>query len=265
MPARFLVLAVVFAWSSVATTWASEAVSAAAPAAPAWSVTVGAGALTAPSYPGASSRTAMPLPFIEVKYRRALFLSPFTGLGFNAIATRRAQAGVAVLPDFGRSDSSSDRLRGWGDIGAGASLKVFGRYSLGPVALVADVRQQVGAGGGTLLGGGLTSMVPLARRLAVMPTVKLTWASARHSDAYFGIDAGQSAAALAHGTSLPAYAADAGLRDAALSLAAALRLDDRWSLQALLRAELLLGDAAASPLVERRFQPTAGALVAYRL
>lgn len=264
MPARFIVLAVVLVSSAVAEATRLEA-AAAEPALPDWSVTVGAGALTAPSYPGASTLTVMPLPFFEVTYRRVLFFSPLTGLGFNAIATRRAQAGVAVLPDFGRSASSSDRLRGWGDIGGGASVKVFGRYSLGFGALVGDVRQQVGAGNGTLIGAGFTSMIPLSRQLAVMPTLKLTWASARHSGAYFGIDGLQAAAALAQGLSLPVHAADAGLRDAALSLVAVFRVDDRWSVQALFRAERLLGDAAASPLVERPFQPMVGALVAYRL
>lgn len=262
MPARFRVLAVLLVATPAA---AAEAVDAAPPVRPDWSVTVGGGTLVVPSYPGASSSTLMPLPFVEVKYRQMLFLSALAGLGVNAIATRRVQAGIAVLPDFGRSASSSDRLRGWGDIGAGAAIMVFGRYSLGPASLLADVRRQVGAGDGTLIGAGVTSMLPLARRIALMPTLRLTWANGRHSRAYFGIDASDSAAALAHGMSLPAYSAGSGLRDASLSLVAVARLDDRWSVQSLLRAEILLGDAAASPLVARRFQPTAGMLLAYRL
>jgi len=52
------------------------------------------------------------VPFLDVRYRNLLFLSPLTGLGVNAIATDRAQLGVAVLPDFGRSASSADVLRG---------------------------------------------------------------------------------------------------------------------------------------------------------
>jgi outer membrane protein len=131
--------------------------------------------------------------------------------------------------------------------------------------LLGDLRRQMGAANGTLIGAGVTSMVPLSRRVAVVPTLKLTWANARYSRAYFGIDASQSAAALAHGASLPVYSAGAGLRDASLSLLTVVRLDDRWSVQSVLRAEVLLGDAGESPLVERRFQPTAGALLTYRL
>jgi outer membrane scaffolding protein for murein synthesis (MipA/OmpV family) len=207
----------------------------------------------------------MPLPYVEVKYRQSLFLSPFAGLGVNVIATRRLRAGIAVLPDFGRSASSSDRLRGWGDLSAGANVAVFGSYSLGPFSVLGDVRRQLGAGDGTLVGAGATSMIPFARHLVVVPTVKLTWADARYSRAYFGIDENQSAAAVAYGTALPVYSAGAGLRDVAFSLMTIVPLDERWSVQSLLRAELLLGDAASSPLVTRRIQPSAGAFVAYRL
>jgi outer membrane scaffolding protein for murein synthesis (MipA/OmpV family) len=207
----------------------------------------------------------LPLPFVDVRYRDLFFLSPLAGFGVNAVATRRLRVGVAVLPDFGRSASSTDRLRGWGDIGAGANLRVFGMYSLPAVTLLADVRRQLGAGSGTLVDAGITRTFPLARHLVLLPTATVTWSDARYSRAYFGIDGSQSAASLAQGRALPTYAAGAGLRDAALTLLAIVPLDDRWSVQSVLRAEVLLGDAAASPLTEQRIQPTFGGFVAYRL
>ncbi len=193
------------------------------------------------------------MPFLDVRYRNLLFLSPLTGLGVNAIATDRAQLGVAVLPDFGRSASSADVLRGWGDVGPGASAKLFAVYSLGLVALLADVRHQLGAGNGTLVDGGVTTTLPLARRLI------------RYARAYFGVDANQSRAALAYGQALRTFSAGAGLRDAALALAAIVPIDPRWSVHALFRGEFLLGDAASSPLTGSRVQPTFGGFLAYRL
>jgi MipA family protein len=271
MPSRLLAL-VALLWplpvAVAAAPTPPEAVVAAPPTPPVradWSVTVGAGVLVVPAYPGASSSRLMSLPFVEVKYRQRFFLSPVTGVGFNAIATRRLQAGVAVLPDFGRSTSSSERLQGWGNVSSGVKVKAFGRYSLGPVSLLADVRRQFGAGDGTLIDAGVTSMLPLARRVFVVPTVKLTWANARYSRAYFGVDASQASAALAHGTALRVYSAGAGLRDAGLSLLGVVRLDERWSVLSFARIEILLGDAAASPLVVRRMQTSAGGLLAYRL
>jgi outer membrane scaffolding protein for murein synthesis (MipA/OmpV family) len=264
MSTRFLVLAaLLFALPAMAATeeTAANGVVAASPVPPDWTVTVGGGAVAVPSYPGASSTTLMPLPFIDVRYRDRFFLSPFAGIGVNAIATRRLQVGVAVLPDFGRSDSAADRLRGWGSVGAGANLKAFAVYSVGPFALMADARRQIGAGDGTLIDAGLSTTLPLARHLLLFPSAMVTWANARYSRTYFGIDANQSAASRA----LPTYAAGAGLRDAALSLMAVVPLDERWSVQSLVKAEILLSDAASSPLTERRIQPTFGGFVAYRL
>ena len=266
MQLRALVLAMLLrAMSAAAAEDGAPNGAAAARFVPDWSVSLGAGALALPSYPGAASTRLMPVPLIDVRYRQVFFLSPVAGAGMNAIATRRVQVGVAVLPDFGRSASSADRLRGWGDIAAGASTKIFGKYSFGPIAVVADVRRQFGAGNGFLVDAGVTSMLPLARHLILFPTATVTWADARYARAYFGIDANQSATALALGSALRSYSAGAGLRDTALSLFAVMPVDDRWSVQSLVKAEILLGDAASSPLTEQRIQPTFGAFVAYRL
>lgn len=230
-----------------------------------WSITLGAGAMTAPSYPGAASSHVMPVPFFEVQYRQRVFVSPLSGLGVNVIATPEVQAGVSVQPDLGRAASSADRLRGWGDVSPGADFKVFGMYSLGRLGLVADVHRQLGAANGTLIDGGVTSMLVHARHLMLSGTAAVTWADGRSTRAYFGVDANQSAAALAQGVKLRTYSAGAGLRDAALTLVAIVPIDDRWSVQSMVRAEILLGDAAASPLTETRVQPTVGGIVAYRL
>src|SRR5262245_1524572 len=115
MSNRFPVLAaLLFAMPAVAVPEEGAEIEAAParPVRPDWTVTFGRAAVVAPSYPGASSFTLLPLPYIDVRYRDRFFLSPFQGIGVNAISTGRLQVGVAVLPDFGRSDSAADRLRG---------------------------------------------------------------------------------------------------------------------------------------------------------
>jgi len=112
---------------------------------------------------------------------------------------------------------------------------------------------------------GLTGMLPLLRRLVVSATGTVTWANARYTRSYFGVDAEQSATALSFGSVVPTFAAGAGLRDASLALSAILRLDRHWSVQSIARTEVLLGDAGRSPLTERRMQLTFGGFIAYRL
>ncbi len=102
-----------------------------------WSFTLGAGALLTPSYPGAASTKVVPLPFVDVRYKDRIFLSPIAGLGVNVLAVPGARLGVSLLPDLGRSASQGNRLRGWGDISAGADVKLFGELRvLGPLAVL---------------------------------------------------------------------------------------------------------------------------------
>ena len=231
-----------------------------------WSFELGAGALALPSFPGASSTKVIPLPWVDLHYKDLFFLSPISGLGVNFVAVPGARLGVALLPDFGRSASDANRLRGWGDIGRGADLRLFGQLRvIGPVAVQASVRRQLGGGNGTIVDGGLTGEVRLLPHLIVTATGLVTWANARYTQAYFGVDAAQSATALSFNNVVPTFAAGAGLRDASLALSANLRLDDHWSLQSIFKTEVLLGDAGRSPLTEQRLQWTVGGFIAYRL
>jgi MltA-interacting protein MipA len=159
---------------------AAAAASPERPPASDWSVAVGGGALALPSHPGAASLRVLPLPFVDIRYKDVLFLSPIAGLGVNALSVETARFGVAFSPDFGRSASSSDRLRGFGDISAGAMVKVFGTYSVGPVALLADVRRELGGGDGTLADAGVTTTMPILPRLLLSATATLTWADAQY-------------------------------------------------------------------------------------
>jgi outer membrane scaffolding protein for murein synthesis (MipA/OmpV family) len=206
----------------------------------------------------------LPLPFLDVRYRETFFLSPIAGVGMAVPIASRFRLALAMLPDFGRSSSSADRLRGWGGIGAGASAKLSAMYLLGPVTLLADVRHQLGAGNGTLVDAGASTTFPIARRLILTAVATLSWADARYMRAYFGVDPGQSSSALREGVTLASYSAGAGLRDGTLSVLSIVPLDEHWSLQGMVRTEFLLGDIAASPLIERRLQAMFGGFTAYR-
>src|SRR5262249_37825337 len=148
-----------------------------------------------------------------------------------------------------------------GGVAAGAHLRASVAYGVGPIGPLLAARRQIGAGNGTLVDLGVSTTLPLGRHLLLLPSAMVTWADARYGRTYFGVDANQSAIS----GGLPTYAAGAGLRDAAFALFAIVPLDEHWSVQSLVKAEMLLGDAASSPLTERRVQPTFGGFVAYRL
>src|SRR5262249_5867512 len=112
-----------------------------------WAVTVGAGAIAAPEYPGSASLRILPLPLIDVRYGNRFFLSPL-GTGVNLIADRELRLGVSVMPELGRTADAARRL---GRIGPAAEAKLFAETSTGPMGFVADVRHQLGGADGTLI------------------------------------------------------------------------------------------------------------------
>jgi MipA family protein len=218
----------------------------------AWTVTVGAGAIAAPAYPGSASLRTLPVPLVEARYGDRFFLSPL-GTGVNLVAERRLRLGVSVAPDLGRG---ADAVRGLAGIGPAADAKLFAEVGLGPVGLLADVRHQVGGGNGTLADAGVQAHAPLPG-VFVSAAAMLTWADGRYMRSYFGA-AGTPAG-------LRSFTPGAGLREASLSLMAFHRFDEHWGAQALARAALLLGDAAASPVAEQSVQPTLGGFLTYKI
>jgi len=229
-----------------------------------WALSLGGGVLALPSYLGSSSILFLPLPFIAASYKDSVFLSTFDGLGVNFVTAPRVRIGVATPPELGRWASSSDRLRGWGDISFAVSAKLFARVEIvEPIALIASVRRQLGAANGTLVEAAASSTFPRTRHFIFSTTASVTWANALYMQSYFGVTPAQSAMAASYGELVPAYAASAGFRDAALTLSATVPFDRHWSLQSVVLVRLLLGDAQHSPVTERRLQPTFSGFVAY--
>ena len=213
-----------------------------------WTVAVGGGAIAAPSYPGSGSYRIIPVPFLDLRYGNRFFASPL-GTGINFVAERQLRLGVSVAPDLGRG---ADSVRGLAGIGPAADVKLFAVVGAGPVGVLADVRHQLGGADGTLVDAGLTTTLPALPGLLVSATGLVTWADRQYMRSYFGSGPGP-------------FAAGEGLRDASLALMAYYRFDEHWGAQALARASLLLGDAAASPVTEHRLQPAVGGFVTYKL
>jgi outer membrane protein len=229
-----------------------------------WEASLGAGVGAAPSYPGSSSLRVLPLPFIEVKYADRFFLSVFGGVGVNVIALPALHLGLALAPDFGRSEGSDARLSGWAHIDPGAVGRLFAQIRLGPLLAVSNLRHELGASSGTLVDLGLNSMLPLGRHLILTGGATLTWADGQYMREYFGIGPSQLAAARADRVTTTLFVPGAGLRDVALLLGVIVPLDQHWSVNAYFRGTILLGDAAGSPVAQQATQLAVGTVLSYR-
>jgi len=229
-----------------------------------WDVSIGAGVAAAPSYPGSSSLRVLPLPLIDVKYADRFFLSVFGGVGVNVIALPALRLGVALAPDFGRSEGSDARLSGWAHIDPAAVGRLFAEVRLGPLLAGSSIRHELGASSGTLVDLGLNSVFPLGRHLMLTGGALLTWADGRYMREYFGIGQSQLAAARADHVTTAPFVPGAGLRDLALSLGVIALLDEHWSVNTFFRGTTLLGDAAGSPVAQQALQLATGTALAYR-
>ncbi|RQP21339.1 MipA/OmpV family protein [Piscinibacter terrae] len=192
------------------------------------------------------------------------------GLGWS-VDSQDTSFGIALSGDAGRVDSDdrssglagkrpgSARLAGMGTIASTPVLAVFGSVKLGGLPLSASLRQATGSHKGTLLD--LATAIPwrVNPRTTLSLSPSLTWADSRYNQAYFGVTAEQAAR-----TGFKAYNAGAGLKGAELAFGAEVELAKNWQLQGQVKVERLMGDAARSPIVERKTQVGTGLVVAYR-
>lgn len=231
-----------------------------------WTVIVGAGIGIAPEYVGSKDMHASALPLIDMTYRSERYGSfqagVLSGLRWAPIDTPFVTAGFAVSYDGGRSDKKrggafspgSDHLRGLGEIKGTA---VYGAFASAVVAGVQVGAQAFKAPSGHGSGGAYGSVevgFPYALDESISLTVKpsLTWADSRHMQAYFGVTAEQS-----RNSGLRTHTAGAGLKSYGLGLEVQAQLNKQWAVMTGASIERLAGDAANSPVVQRRDQPQA--------
>ncbi|MBY0563269.1 MAG: MipA/OmpV family protein [Hyphomonadaceae bacterium] len=243
-----------------------------------WRVTIGAGALYAPSYEGDDDYRFSALPSIEVEYDDVFFASVQNGVGYRIINTPTLRAGPIARLKFSRDEDGSqtfavsgedtDDLRGLGDVDASFELGGFMEFELGPVTLGAEARQAVSGHDGFVadLSAELSNRsVVLGQNVmfSIGPRARLV--SDAYSETYFGVNSAQSAA-----SGLPVYEAGGGLHSYGIgaSVIAPLSQDRRWALVGIAGLDRLSGDAGESPLVQQRGaeeQFTLGLLLSRRL
>jgi outer membrane scaffolding protein for murein synthesis (MipA/OmpV family) len=222
-----------------------------------WSVTLGAGLAAAPRYPGASSERARPVPLVAIDYDDRLIVGPL-GIGLVALHWQAFRAGPVLGFEGGRRASDDPRLTGLGDIPRTASAGLFAAYGQGPITISATARQAISHTGNGFRGLlRIEAHHPFGRtRLAFGPD--LEFGNSEFQQTWFGITPGQSAA-----SGLREYTPQAGINTVGLHAGLTYRASAHLLWRAFARVSDLTGDAARSPIVERRTQFVIGAGIAY--
>jgi outer membrane protein len=223
-----------------------------------WSVTLGGGLASVPSYAGADTHHVRLVPLFLIRYDD-VFLGPF-GLGWSAINAGGFRAGPVLGYEGGRNETRDPELYGLGDIPRSITGGVFAIYHFAPFEVGATVRQAI-----THSGNGLTGLVRFHYRAALIPHKldliagpHIEFSNGEYDRTWFGVSPTQSAQ-----SGLPVYTPGGGVRDVGLRASLDYFATQHVILRGFAEVKKFSGSVADSPIIENRSQSFFGAGFAY--
>ncbi|CAJ0807998.1 MipA/OmpV family protein [Ralstonia flaminis] len=225
-----------------------------------WSIAVGPSVYVAPKYPGAKSSFVFPWIDQEIEYKHRYFSKGMDFLGAYLANDDTWQVGGNFQFDpTWRHVHDDARLNGLGNVNATVRAKAFAQYTVSFLTLSTDAEQDIlGNRQGLIANADVYASAPLGRWLFSLGS-GVSWTNGQYMRTFFGVNGGQSAA-----SGLPVFATHAGVRDIHFNAIVTCKLDDRWTANGSLTVARLRGDAADSPITQRRQQTTAMASLTYR-
>lgn len=219
------------------------------------SLVLGAGVAYVPEYAGADKNRVVGLPFIERTFDNGFFLSTMRGAGFQT-SVEGVDLSAALTYGGGRKDhkttfSGSDALKGMGDIDGSVQAVLGVGYKLGTVGLNFSTTQNLAH-----RENGATYTLGASMPLYISDTDHFSLGAAavygdnKHAQTYFGVTAAQSAT-----SGYKAYTAKAGFETAGITANWRHVIDKNWSVNTTVGVTRVLGDAADSPLTQRKTTP----------
>lgn len=223
-----------------------------------WDVIVGAGAVFKPKYEGSDEFKISPIPFVSATFFDRLTIDP-TGLDLKAYQHGPLKFDVNLGYDTGRSADDADTLRGMGDIDFGVNVGGKATVSYGPVDFFASVAKTLGGSDGLLGTVGAKVTAPVTEHLILGAEASATFADKNYMESYFGVDMGQSRDSGYH-----EYKAGAGAKSVDFGVSATYLINKNWVVRGEQKVGILLGDAADSPIVRDKAQPSTMLMLGYR-
>lgn len=212
---------------------------------------VGLGASVSPGYEGGKEYRVRPLPLIN--YRNgSLFVSSDGSLprvGLRMPLGSQWSAGVFAGMRTGREASDYDRLDGMDDIHFHATYGGFLNWENERWNVGTTVTQAARQGYGTRAELSASYMLWRGGAHTVRVGASTQWGSHDDMETWFGVSRAES---LRSNGNLRDYSAGAGFRSATAFVSWRYALGGQWSVQSTLGLRTLFGDAADSPIVERK-------------
>ncbi|MGT2453103.1 MipA/OmpV family protein [Cupriavidus basilensis] len=225
-----------------------------------WKISAGPGIYVAPKFPGARDSLIYPIIYQDIDYKGRFFSRGFDFLGIYAVNNDIWQVGADFQFDpTWRKSKDDSRLNGLGDVNMTVRARAFAQAQVSFVTFSADVAQDIaGQGQGLIANGDILFSLPAGKWLFTLGP-GLTWTNSKYMQTFFGVTADQSAR-----SGLPTHAVGAGLREWHANGIVSYEISRNWSALGSVTFARLQGDAASSPITERRQQWTGMAAVTYR-
>ncbi len=262
-----ILLLLSFAWTTALTSATAYAQQAPAEVGGAHGM-VALGAGVVPEFDGAGDVRPFPFATADIRWRGVNFQLRGNGARVDLVSDPRFAAGPVIGPRLPRQDVDG-RLGRLPEIGTAVEAGGFVGYRIGGdargqgwVQLELSVVHDVSDTHDGLLATASASYAAVQRRdLFLSFDLRTTWADAKYTRTYFGIDAAGAAA-----SGLAPYRPGSGLRDVGGGVTAGYWFDRHLGVIAHASAGYLIGDAADSPVTREgsRWQPIAGLMLAYR-
>jgi outer membrane scaffolding protein for murein synthesis (MipA/OmpV family) len=223
-----------------------------------WTLIIGAGATYEPEYEGSDEFEVGPFPVVVFTYGEWLEIDP-RGVTITAFEQNGFALAGTVGYESGRDEDDGDRLRGLGDIDFAATVGAKASYTWNGLEIYGTIDQTID-GSESLIGTiGAEYTTAVTERLILGAGIEAVVANDKHMEAYFGVNAAQSA-----NSGLAEYKAEAGLKRVDVSASATYMLTENWLVRGEAGVGILTGDAADSPIVEDDLQPSTSLFVGYK-
>ena len=218
---------------------------------PGYKFSIGAVAGFVPAFEGSSDYRFRYSPLIDITYRDRAFLNS-NRLRVNFLPSGNIRGGFQLQYLPGRKEQRSESLKGLGDVGWSlqAGVYVEAHFFRGTV-ISGNITRDIAHGhtnwlASFLLGQGLYQ----DDNTVLGVGLQTDWASKDYMNAYFGINAAQSAA-----SGLPIFTAHSGFKDIGLLLYGSQDLNRHISLVGNVTLRYMLDSAKDSPIVIQRGNP----------
>jgi len=215
-----------------------------------WYLTLGASVMSAPDFAGANSNVFSVAPLVSLgRYgNEARFVSRNDNISLAIVDQQSFRLGASGKFIWGRDSDDYSELRGLDDVKFGGELGAFvDVYPTDWMRVRADVRHGIRSHDGVVADINADAFLDVVPRVRVSAGPRLTMATARYFDSFYGVSAAESRA-----SGLAPYSPGGGVESVGLGGAISWNVTDRLTASTFAEYKRLLGPAADSSIVKQR-------------